>query len=116
MKAACAELRVNLHGGISKMAHRKPRVEMRSSLVHAELERIAENIPLLDAVELPLKLALHRLHFLSWQERLLILENIHCKEDFLSLGLAEIESLFVPFNTCPRAGHGAHMGAGGKRC
>lgn len=92
MKAACVEQRVNLHGGISKMAHRKTRVEMRSSLVHAELERIAENIPLPSVVELPLKLALHRLHFLSWQERLLILEIIHNKEDFLSIGLAEIES------------------------
>lgn len=92
MKAACIKQRVNLHGGISKMAQRKTRVEKRTSLLHAELERIAANIPLPYVVELPLKLAMHRLHFLSWQERLLILENIHSKEDFLSIGLAEIES------------------------
>jgi len=41
---------------------------------------------------LALRLAFQRLHFLSWQERVLLLENIHDMEDFLALGLAELES------------------------
>jgi DNA processing protein len=39
-----------------------------------------------------LKLAFQRLHCLSCQERLLLLECVRDKEDFLTLGLAEIQS------------------------
>ncbi len=60
-------------------------------LFQRELDRVVDKLPSLENVELQLKLAMHRLHFLTWQERLLLLEQISKKDDFLSMGLAEIE-------------------------
>jgi DNA processing protein len=91
MKAACVVRRVNPCGGSSKMAHEKPH-KVRSALIQAELDRISAALPPLDSFSLPFKLAMQRLHFLSWQERILLLEQIQSRENFLSLGLAEIES------------------------
>lgn len=91
MKATSVLRRVNSCGGYSKMVHRRS-YRARSTLMQAELDRISATLPLLDAFPLPLKLAMHRLHFLSWQEQILLLEQIRDKEHFLSLGLAEIES------------------------
>lgn len=73
------------------MDHSRPSTT-RAPLFQRELDRIVENMPSLETVALPLKLAFQRLHFLTWQERLLILERVTTKEDFLALGLAEIES------------------------
>lgn len=73
------------------MAHDR-RSKICAPLLQREVDRIVDSMPSLDGIELSLKLALHRLHFLTWQERLLLLERISRKEDFLSLGLAEIES------------------------
>jgi len=61
-------------------------------LVDQELDRVAVQLPNLANLSLTLKLAFQRLHCLSWQERLLLLECVRDKEDFLSLGLAEIQS------------------------
>jgi len=61
-------------------------------LVDQELDRVAAQLPNLANLSLTLKLAFQRLHCLSWQERLLLLECVRDKEDFLSLGLAEIQS------------------------
>jgi DNA processing protein len=91
MKAALANRSEVLEGGTSTMAHQRlPRTHI--SLLQRELDRVTNELPSLDRIELPLKLAMQRLHFLSWQERLLLLERITSKEDFLQLGLAEIES------------------------
>lgn len=38
-------------------------------------------------------LAFHRLHFLTWQERLLLLAQVRDRQDFLALGLDEIARL-----------------------
>ncbi len=73
------------------MAHRRPQ-RARATLIQAELDRISAALPPLDAFPLPLRLAMHRLHFLRWQEQILLLEQIRDREHFLSLGLAEIES------------------------
>jgi len=72
------------------MAHSR-RSKVCAPLLQQELDRVVDRLPSLGRVELPLKLAMHRLHFLTWQERLLLLEQISEKQDFLSLGLAEIE-------------------------
>jgi hypothetical protein len=91
MKAAVALRRADYRGGYSSMAHDR-RSKICAPLLQREVDRIVDSMPSLDGIELSLKLALHRLHFLTWQERLLLLERISRKEDFLSLGLAEIES------------------------
>ncbi len=67
------------------------RSKVCAPLLQCELDRVVDRLPSLGYVELPLKLAMHRLHFLTWQERLLLLEQISEKKDFLSMGLAEIE-------------------------
>ncbi len=91
MKAAGALGRVNPCGGSSKMAHGRPH-RARAALMQAELDRISAALPPLDSFSLPLRLAMHRLHFLSWQERILLLGQVRDSGHFLSLGLAEIES------------------------
>lgn len=91
MKAAGALRRVNTCGGYSNMAYRRPH-RARTALIQAELDRISTALPPLDSLPLSLKLAMHRLHFLSWQEQILLLEQVRDREHFVSLGLAEIES------------------------
>lgn len=79
------------HGGSSQMTIGKKHEE-KGRLMQLELDRISAIQPSMDNISLSLKLAFQRLHFLSWQERILLLENIRDMEDFLALGLAEIES------------------------
>jgi DNA processing protein len=73
------------------MAHKKPQ-RACAALMQAELDRISTALPSLDSFSLPCKLVLQRLHFLSWQEKVLLIAQVRDKEDFLSLGLAEVES------------------------
>ncbi|HOE98750.1 MAG TPA: DNA-processing protein DprA [Rectinema sp.] len=79
------------HGGFSQMTLGKQHKGI-GKLIQLELDRISAIQPSMEKTPLALRLAFQRLHFLSWQERVLLLENIHDMEDFLALGLAEIES------------------------
>lgn len=91
MKAAVANRRVNSYGGFPLMTVSKRRIA-RPNLMRAELDGITATLPPLEHVSLVFKLALQRLHCMSWQERILLLEKVQTKENFLSLDLAEIES------------------------
>ncbi len=119
MKAVAAKRNVRLHGGSSSMKHmssngssefaRTLDFETRESRVRcaarrrgisdgslfptAEIDSTEALIPSTRQVDPALLLAFHRLHFLTWQERLVLLARVRDRQDFLQMGLDEISAL-----------------------